>query len=116
MITLASTAIIAPADPAKAVAAGTTQKPLLGLTAHASSGPSPALRRPRVARAAPSMIHVPAARASGPTSWPAEVSRQAATRESVADVTRICTRRTTGQTRWTRVPARPHPSPAARPP
>ena len=57
---------MAPVDPAKAVAAGTTQKPLLGLTAHASSEPSPALRRPRVARAAPSMIHMPAARASGP--------------------------------------------------
>ena len=46
VITLASTAIMVPVDPAKAVAAGTTQKPLFGLTAHASSDPSPALRRP----------------------------------------------------------------------
>ena len=48
VMTLASTAIMAPVDPANAVAAGTTQNPLFGLTAHASSAPSPALRRPRV--------------------------------------------------------------------
>ena len=99
VITLARTAIMAPVEPAKAVAAGTTQKPLLGLTAHASREPSPALRWPRVARAAASMTHMPAARARGPTSSPAEVRRQAATSDSVADVTRICARRTTGQTR-----------------
>ena len=47
------------------------------------------------------MSQSPAASASGPTSWPAEVSRQAAANDSVADVTRICTRNTTGQTRRT---------------
>ena len=39
VITLASTAIIAPVAPAKAVAAGTTQNPLFGLTAQASRAP-----------------------------------------------------------------------------
>ena len=43
VITLASTAIIAPVAPAKAVAAGTTQNPLFGLTAQASRAPVPAL-------------------------------------------------------------------------
>ena len=66
VITLARTAIIVPVDPAKAAAAGTTQKLALGLTAHASSDASPALRSPRVARVAPSRSHSPAARASGP--------------------------------------------------
>src|SRR6185437_33368 len=89
VMTFARTAIIVPADPANAVAAGTVQKPLLGLTAHASSAPSPLLRRPRVTRDAPRSIHIPAARANGPTSSPAEVRRHAATRDKVADVTRI---------------------------
>ena len=111
VMTLARTAIIVPVDPAKAAAAGTTQNPLLGLTAQASSDPSPALRRPRVANAAPSMSHNPADRAMGPTSSPAEVSRQAATSESEADVTRIWTRRATGQTRWTPSPPCAAPQP-----
>ena len=104
---------MAPADPANAVAAGTTQNPLLGLTAQASSEPSPALRRPRVARVTPSMSQSPAARASGPISSRIEVRRHAATSERVADVTRICTRSTTGHIRCTRVPPRRRPSPAA---
>ena len=105
-----------PVDPAKAVAAGTTQNPLLGLTAQASSATRPALRRPLVASAAASIIHSPADSASGPTSWPADVSRQAATSDNVAEVTRIWTRRTTGQTRWTLPHPAPHPSREARPP
>src|SRR5580700_7049140 len=48
VMTLARTAIIVPAAPAKAAAAGTTQNELLGLTAHASSALAPGLRRPRV--------------------------------------------------------------------
>jgi hypothetical protein len=43
--------------------------------------------------------HRPPARRSGPTSWPNAVKRHAATRESVADVARIWTRKTIGQSR-----------------
>ena len=115
MITLARTAIIVPVDPAKAVAAGTTQKPLLGLTAHASSATSPTLRRPRVAMVAPSISQSPAARARGPSSWLADVSRHAATSDRVADVTRIWARRTTGQTRCVRAPPCAAPQPSSPP-
>ena len=66
VITLASTAIIVPADPAKAAAVGTTQKLALGVTAHASSELWPALRSPRVTRVAPRRSHIPADSARGP--------------------------------------------------
>ncbi len=56
---LARTAIMVPVDPAKAVAVGTTQKLLFGLTAPPSSAVSPALRRPRLTRAAPNISHRP---------------------------------------------------------
>ena len=105
VITLARTAIIVPADPAKAAAVGTTQKLALGVTAHASSELWPALRSPRETRVAPRRSHMPAARARGPSNWLTEVSRQAATRDSVADVARIWTRRKTGQARCTAGPA-----------
>src|ERR1700735_5707258 len=85
VITLARTAIIVPADPAKAAAVGTTQKLALGLTAHASSELWPALRWPREASVAPRGSHIPADSARGPKSCPADVSRQAATSDSVAD-------------------------------
>ena len=104
MITLASTAIIVPADPAKAAAVGTTQKLALGVTAHASSELWPALRSPRETSVAPRRSHIPADSARGPSSWPAEVSRQAATSDSVADVARIWTRRKTGHARCTAGP------------
>ena len=78
VMTLARTAIIVPADPAKAVAVGTTQNPLLGLTAHASSEPCPPLRSPRVSRVGPEDEPHPGRQASGPSSSPAEVRRQAA--------------------------------------
>jgi len=68
VITLARTAIIVPADPAKAAAVGTTQNELLGLMAQASSEPCPALRRPLVASVAPSSSQSPADKASGPIS------------------------------------------------
>jgi len=89
VITFARTAIIVPAEPANAVAAGTTQKPLLGATAHPSSAASPPLRRPRETRDAPSISHMPPASASGPTSSPTDVRRHAAASDNVADVTRI---------------------------
>src|SRR5277367_5454772 len=92
VMTLARTAIIVPADPAdpaKAAAVGTTQKLALGVTAQASRELWPALRSPRETRVAPRRSHMPAERARGPRSWLKEVSRQAATRESVADVARI---------------------------
>ena len=79
-----------------AVAAGTTQKPLSGLTAHASSALWPGLRRPRVATVAPSRSQNPAARASGLSNSLADVSGHEARSERVAEVTSICTRRTTG--------------------
>src|ERR1700728_1760026 len=112
VITLARTAIIVPADPAKAAAVGTTQKLELGLTAHASSELWPALRSPRESRVAPRSSHMPADRARGPSNWPTEASRQAATSDSVADVARIWTRRKTGQARCTVGPpcAAPHPT------
>ena len=114
-MTLASTAIMVPVDPAKAAAAGTTQNPLFGLTAQASSEPMPALRVPRVASAAPSRSHSPAERARGPTSSPAEDRRQAATREREADVTRIWARNAMGQARWTRSPPCAAPQPRSPP-
>jgi hypothetical protein len=112
VMTWASTAILVPVEPANAAAVGTTQKALLGLTAHASSAPSPRRRGPRVPTAAANMTQSPAANASGPRSCPAEVNRHAAANESVAAVIRICARRTTRPTRGTRVPARaaPHPT------
>ena len=112
VITTASTAIMVPADPAKAAAAGTTQNPLLGLTAHDSSAASPLLRVRRVATVAPRRTQRPAARAIGPSSSPAEVRRQAAASDSVAEVRRIWVRSTTGQARWTRGPDTdvPHPT------
>jgi hypothetical protein len=104
LMTLASTAICVPATPAKAAAAGTTQNPLLGLAAQASSAPSPALRRPRVACEHRNITQSPAARPSGPKSSPIDVSRQTATSDSVAEVARIWARRTTGHTRCTAGP------------
>ena len=68
VITLASTAIIVPADPAKAAAVGTTQKLALGVTAHASSELWPALRSPRETSVAPRRSHIPADNARGPSS------------------------------------------------
>src|SRR6202451_4240887 len=72
VITLARTAIIVPADPAKAAAVGTTQKLALGVTAHASNELWPALRSPRETRVAPRSSHIPAERARGPSNWPKE--------------------------------------------
>ncbi len=92
----ARTAIIAPVEPANAVATGTTQNPLFGPTAQDSSIASPELRGPRVATAATRRTHKAPARTSGPTNCPNEVRRQAATSERVAEVRRICTRSTTG--------------------
>jgi pyrroloquinoline quinone (PQQ) biosynthesis protein C len=114
-MTFASTAIMVPADPAYAVAVGTTQKPLFGTTAHASRAPSPGLRLPRVPTATANITHIPAANASGPINWLADVSRHAAANESVAEVARICARRTTGQTRCTRVLPRAAPHPTSLP-
>ena len=110
--TLARTAIIVPVGPAKAAAVGTTQNPALGVTAQASSELWPALRRPRDTRVAPSRSHIPAVRARGPSNCPTEVSRQAATSDSVAAVARICTRRKIGQARCTAEPPwlAPHPT------
>src|ERR1700677_4220567 len=68
VITLASTAIIVPADPAKAAAVGTTQKLALGATPHASSELWPALRSPRETSVAPRRTHIPADNARGPNS------------------------------------------------
>ncbi len=115
VITLARTAIIVPADPAKAAAVGTTQKLALGLTAHASSELWPAVRSPLVRSVAPRRSHIPAERASGPTNWLAEVSRQDAASDNVADVARICTRRKTGQARCRAGPPCPAPQPTSPP-
>src|ERR1700722_399856 len=115
VMTLARTAIIVPVGPAKAAAVGTTQNPELGFTAHDSNEHCPALRSPRVRRGAPRRSHIPADRASGPSNWPTEVSRQAATRDSVADVARIWTRRKTGPARWTPGPAWAAPQPTSPP-
>ena len=115
VITLARTAIIVPADPAKAAAVGTTQKLAFGVTAHASSELCPALRSPRETRVAPRRSHIPAERASGPSSWPTEVSRHAATSDSVAEVARIWTRRQTGHARCTAGPPCAAPQPTSPP-
>ena len=115
VITLARTAIIVPADPAKAAAVGTTQKLALGVTAHASSELWPALRSPRETRVAPRRSHIPADNARGPSSWPTEVSRQAATSDSVAEVARIWTRRKTGHARCTAGPPWAAPQPTSPP-
>jgi pyrroloquinoline-quinone synthase len=112
---LASTATMAPVEPAKAVAAGTTQNPLLGAAARASSELSPALRVPRASSAAARITHRPRANSSVPTTWPSAVSRHAATSERVADVSEIWTRRMTGQTCWTRVPPREEAQPISPP-
>src|ERR1700722_3579634 len=115
VMTLARTAIMVPADPAKAAAVGTTQKLALGVTAHASSELWPALRSPRDTRVAPRRSHMPADNARGPSNWLTEVSLQAATRESVADVARICTRRKTGHARCTAGPPCAEPQPTSPP-
>src|ERR1700734_3905313 len=115
VITLASTAIMVPADPAKAAAVGTTQKLALGVTAHASNELWPALRSPREMSVAPRRSHMPAERARGPSNWLTEVSRQAATRESVAEVARIWTRRNTGHARCTAGPPWAEPQPTSPP-
>ena len=115
VITLASTAIIVPVEPAKAAAVGTTQKLALGVTAQASSELWPGLRAPREISVAPRRSHIPADSARGPKSSPAEVSRQAATSDSVADVARICTRRKTGQARCTAGPPRAAAQPTSPP-
>ena len=112
---LASTAIMAPAAPANAVATGTTQNPLLVPTAQDSSAAWPALRSPRVMTDAASRVHRLPARTRGPTTWPSAVSRQAATSESVAEVRRIWIRSTTGQACWTRVPPLDAPQPTSPP-
>ena len=57
----------------------------------------------------------PADRARGPSNWLTEVSRQAATRESVADVARIWTRRKTGHARCTAGPPWAEPQPTSPP-
>ena len=106
---------MAPADPANAVAVGTTQKPLLGLTAQASSDSCPRLLAPRVSSAAPRMTHKPAERETGPTSSLTELSRQAATRDKVAEVARIWPRRNTGQARRTCGPLWAAPQPTSAP-
>ena len=67
---LASTAIMAPADPTNAVATGTTQNPLFGPTAQDSSIASPVLRSPRVTTAARRRSHRAPASSKGPTTCP----------------------------------------------
>src|SRR3984957_4081229 len=112
LATLVSTAIIAPAGPAKAVAVGTTQKAALGETAHDSRAPSPSLRLPRVSVAAMNMTQSPPARTRGAMTSPAVVSRHAATNDSTAEVSRIWTRKMTGQALCTPGPPceAPHPT------
>ena len=63
VMTLASTAIIVPAAPAKAAAAGTTQNPLFGLTAHASSAPSPRCAGPASPASTTNITQSPAGQA-----------------------------------------------------
>ncbi len=58
---------------------------------------------------------MPAESARGPNSWLTEVSRQAATNDKVADVTRIWTRRKTGHARCTAGPPRAAPHPTSPP-
>jgi hypothetical protein len=52
-----------------------------------------------VPTATANITHNPAANVSGPNNWLADASRQAATSESVAEMTRIWARRTTGRRR-----------------